>query len=786
MSFSLSLMLAVALLPAQISTDSAITGTVRDTTGQVVAGATVLARTPAGAERRAVTGSDGRFSVAGSSGSAITLVVRAPGFGETRHEIAAGAATANLELVLHPATVSETVSVTAYGVPQRLQDVAASVNVLSQEDIRRSPAVVADDLLRQVPTFSLFRRTSSLASHPTAQGVSLRGLGPSGVSRTLVLLDGVPFNDPFGGWVYWTRVPLNSSDTIEVVDSSSSSLYGNYAMGGVINIITTRPARRTVDVRGQYGTRDSAKVDFMASDVWGKVGVLLDGASFSTDGYPIVVATNPAGVAERGRVDKNVSVEFNNINLKAEYSQSPDTHVFVRVGHFREDRINGKASTIDGTDEANDTRWTTASAGVRGYAQRAGTFEATFFTDVEKFRSNFLAVPVSTPPRNIGRMTLNQVVPSDAFGAALNWSRLIALRHSVSAGVDWRWVDGDSEEEGLDAVTGTQVTLRRVSGGTQRSLGVYAQGIVAPVDNFTLTLSARVDSWRNYDAHNLEISIPSGAPTANHSPTLPERDDTVASPRAAVRYKLNDRFSVWGQFGAGFRAPTLNELYRQFRVGTVLTLANNQLGPERLVGGELGVTFVPARSVMLRTTYFHNRVKEPVSNVTIATAGANVTQQRQNLGRTRITGIQNDAEIRVGSAWRITGGYLYEDAEVTEFPSNPALVGNFLPQVPRHRGSLQVAYANPRYLTFAIALQSVGRQFDDDLNVRTVPGLDEPGLPKYTLLSLTASRALGRNVDAFFGVQNLFDEEYFVGTLPTTVGSPRLVTGGLRVRLAGK
>ena len=152
---------------------------------------------------------------------------------------------------------------------QQLRDVPASVTVLRQEDIRRSPAVVADDVLRQIPTFSLFRRTSSLASHPTAQGVSLRGIGPSGVSRTLVLLDSVPFNDPFGGWVYWTRVPLDAADRIEVVDTSSSSLYGNYAMGGVINIMTAAAMRRTVDVKAQYGNRDSPKVDFRASDVWG-------------------------------------------------------------------------------------------------------------------------------------------------------------------------------------------------------------------------------------------------------------------------------------------------------------------------------------------------------------------------------------------------------------------------------------------------------------------------------------------------------------------------------------
>jgi iron complex outermembrane receptor protein len=105
--------------------------------------------------------------------------------------------------------------------------------------------MAADDVVRQIPTFSLFRRRSSLASHPTTQGVSLRGIGPSGVSRTLVLLDGVPFNDPFGGWVYWSRVAIETADHIEVVDSSSSSLYGNYAMGGVIHFVTSPPARRT-------------------------------------------------------------------------------------------------------------------------------------------------------------------------------------------------------------------------------------------------------------------------------------------------------------------------------------------------------------------------------------------------------------------------------------------------------------------------------------------------------------------------------------------------------------
>jgi len=273
-----------ALAAGQV--EAAVSGMVRDVSGQAIAGAVVVLRPASGAERQTATAADGHFTIAFPGGAAV-LVVRAGGFAESRQTLSS-ATPGRVDVVLEPAGVSETVTVTATRGEQRTGDLPASVSVIGRQEIRQSPAVVADDVLRQIPTFSLFRRTSSLSSHPTAQGVSLRGIGPSGVSRTLVLLDGVPFNDPFGGWVYWTRVPLDSLERIEVVDNSGSSLYGNYAMGGVINLMTAPAARRTVEVRSQYGNRESPKVDVTASDVWGKVGVVVDGSAFHTSGYPIV------------------------------------------------------------------------------------------------------------------------------------------------------------------------------------------------------------------------------------------------------------------------------------------------------------------------------------------------------------------------------------------------------------------------------------------------------------------------------------------------------------------
>src|SRR5882672_5065733 len=605
-----------------------VTGVVQDATGAVVPGASVIARGADG-EHWAVSGPDGRFTIESSGSGEVTLVVLAPGFAQKEQSISATAS--NVTVSLEPAGLREDVTVTASRTEQRLGNVPASVNVLRSEDIRNSPAVVADDVLRQLPTFSLFRRTSSLSSHPTSQGVSLRGIGPSGVSRTLVLIDGVPFNDPFGGWVYWTRVPLESVDRIEVVEGSSSSLYGNYAMGGVINIVSSRPARRTLEFKPQYGSHRSPKADFFGSDVWGKVGVAVEGSAFDTDGFPIVVAN------ERGPIDNNATVRFKNVNVKLDDSPTDRVQTFVRTGYFSENRGNGKIL------EVNDTRWKSLSGGVRVRMPDESDLQARVFTDVEQFHSTFLAVTNSTTLRNIVRLATDQRVPTNGVGGMVQWSRALGRSNYFSAGTDWRWVDGDSQEDAYIAAPGAVVppvqqavlSVQRVSGGTQRSLGAFVQDIVRPLPNLTLTLAARVDHWRNYDAHNLETNYPSGTPTANDR-RFPDTDATVASPRIAAIYHVTDRVNVWSSLSRGFRAPSLNELYRSFVVGTVRTNANELLGPERLTGGELGVNVAPTRAITVRATWFDNRVKNPVSNVTLSQVGAIVTQQRQNLGRTRI------------------------------------------------------------------------------------------------------------------------------------------------------
>ncbi len=781
----------LALLLSLSLAAPAVTGVVKDSNGGVIPGASVAVRTPSGAEQRTQTDSEGKFSLETPPGATATLVVRADGFAEKQQPLTSG--TTDVDVVLSPATVFENVVVSATRTEQRLGNVPASVNVVTSEQIDASPAVIADDVLRQVPSFSLFRRASSIAAQPTTQGVSLRGIGPSGQSRTLVLLDGVPFNDPFGGWVYWTRVPLMSVDQIEITEDTASSLYGNFAMGGVINILTNRPTRRTVEIKPQYGNHNTPKFDFFASDRWNNLGASVEGSFFNTDGFPIVAPR------EHGPIDNEADVEYKNVTAKVEYDPAASLHATFRATRFSEDRNNAKIG------EVNDTKWTAVSGTVRALLPGSSTLEAQVFGDNEDSHFNFLAVTNAGTTRNAVRLATDQRVPVNAVGGSVQWSKVFNTQHVVTAGFDTRWTDGDSEEDayvagtpavpGADGVTLPAVlSVRRISGGTQKTFGAFVSDIYTPTAKLVVTLAARADYWKNYDGHNLETTVATGLPTANYNANIASRTNAVVSPRVAALYHITEKLTAWSAFNSGFRAPTLTELYRQFSVGAVTTRPNAALGPERLYGGEVGVNVAPLSNLTARFTWYDNRIHHPVSNVTLTATLA----QKFNLGATRVRGFQTDVEYRLGPSMRFTGAYLFNDAKVTDDDgrATPSIVGRYLPQVPKHRGSLQATYANPKYFSVALAMQFTGLQYNDDQNANFIPvstlgeaGYDTAfgvGLPGYKSVDLTAARDFGRNVQVFFGVQNLMDRVYFVQTNPSTIGTPRLINGGVKIRFAGK
>jgi outer membrane receptor protein involved in Fe transport len=224
---------------AQAPRTVSLTVAVQDQTGLPIAGATVTLSTNSSNETRLTTDADGKAVFSGASEDARTVIITAAGFSRLTHQVShADIQSGLIRISLLPASITEEVVVSATRTATSVGDTPESVAVLTGEELDSSAAARLDDALRQVPGFSLFRRSSSRVANPTTQGVSLRGVGASGASRALVLEDGLPLNDPFGGWVYWGRVPRASVSSIEVVRGGASSLYGSDALGGVENVIT--------------------------------------------------------------------------------------------------------------------------------------------------------------------------------------------------------------------------------------------------------------------------------------------------------------------------------------------------------------------------------------------------------------------------------------------------------------------------------------------------------------------------------------------------------------------
>lgn len=744
---------AVALLLCTIAARGevvrSIEGEVRTPSGTPVPGARVALRS--GGESQART-TDSRGHFAFETGPAeASLRIDAPGNLAAEIRIDAGGEDRRLDVVLVPA-FSEEVAVTATRIPTRVSDSAASVVVLSADDLESTAAPALDVALRAVPGFTLFRRSDSRTANPTTQGASLRGVGGSGASRATVLDDGVALNDPFGGWVYWGRVPRSSVERVEVVRGGSSDLYGGPALSGAINLIRRNPTSSSLDLEASYGSSRTPEASLFASGRAGRWLARVSAESFRTDGY---VSVAPG---ERGAVDRAVASRHETLDVAVERGGQSDGEgrYFLRGGTFVESRENGTPL------QTNDTRIGQLTAGA-DWSGDAGTFSLRGYALDERYHQVFSAIGAG---RASETLTRRQTVPSWAGGLAAQWSRTFGA-HRLVAGLEGREVSGASEETIFSGATSSIAD----AGGKQGTGAVFLEDVFSATPRLVLTLGVRADAWRNFDAFRR-----TGPDRSRLSTTpLADRSDTAWSPRASLLFRAGPGVSFTASAYRSFRAPTLNELYRDFRVGNALTLANDALGAERLQGAEAGV-LLSRGALFARANLFWMEVEDAIANVTLSVTPSLITRQRENLGRSRSRGVELDVEARLSDALSLSAGYLYADSSVRSFPDNPALVGNRIAQVPRHQGTLDVRWRLGARARVALRARFAGDQFEDDQNTLSLAG--------FATLDAVAAVALARGVEIFAAGENLFDRRYAIGRTPvTTLGPPRSGRAGVRLRL---
>jgi outer membrane receptor protein involved in Fe transport len=732
-----------------------IEGTVRDSRGAPVPGADVEAE---GLALRTVTAEDGRFTIV-IPVSVRALRARASGFAEERTMLGS-AAVSPLVIVLRTAIASERVTVTATVTPTRLADVPASLVALDAATLAATPALTLDDALRQVPGFTLFRRTGSRTANPTAQGVSLRGLGASGASRALVLLDGQPLNDPFGAWVYWGRVPRDAVESVEVLRGGASDLYGSSALGGVVQVIT-RPVAPGGEARaeasvGNEGTLDGSVALEGRAGSW---GARLAAAGFRTDGYA------PVEEASRGAVDTEATSSHGVVDLRVERAFEGG-RVFGRGSIFAESRGNGTPL------QTNATEVREGALGADWSSPGLGTLRARLDLSNQVFNQSFTSVSAD---RGSETLTRKQRVPARTAGLGLVWSHGLGRKNVAALGLDVRNVKGASDELAFTVgVPSAEVD----AGGRVRTAGVFAQDMFQVSSRLLVVAAARFDYWRHEDGFSTTQSFAAGSPRAFTS--FPDRAENAFSPRVSVLFRPASGLSLVASGYGAFRGPTLNELYRSFRLGDTLTRANAQLRPERLRGGEAGARWSSASGRLgARATGFSSTVRDPVANVTLSSIPGLVTRQRQNLGRTRSRGLEAELTAMPAAGLHLAAGYALTDARVLRFPANLALEGLQLPQVPRHQLTFQAGYEGARGLRVSVQGRWSSTQYEDDQNLL--------GLAPGSQIDALAAHRLGRGLEAFAAVENIFNARAEVGRVTVkTLGPPVTARAGLRLRLPSR
>lgn len=724
----------------------AVTGIVLDPERRPVPGARVTLSSNR-TRNAATTDADGRFRFAPSAPGEAELIVEAAGFPLAR--LTVQVADVDLQVppvVLAPPTYSDEVVVTATGAETRLGDTAASMVTLSRDQLWAAGPTTLDAALRQVPGFALFRRSGSRTANPTSQGASLRGVGASGASRALVLDDGVPMNDAFGGWVYWARVPRAALQRVEVLRGGGSDLYGSGGVGGVVQLLRggMEPG---ASLEASYGAQSTPDASAAARVRHGDWSLVSSAEAFRTDGYVAVAK------GQRGPVDTAVASRHSTFDVTLERAPSPASRAFVRGAYFDESRENGTPF------QRNDTRLRQLSAGLDArsgedrFALRAwttsGTFDQTF--------SSIAANRATERPLRIQR------VPSSSAGLSGRWSRAAPGGRLWVAGGELSRVTGESDE----SVLGGAGESLETAGGRQWRAALFASALLGLGPRLRAAGGVRYDAWRNEEGRLLAGGV---------ATPLADRSESVLSPRLSLLFQAGPRVNVAASAYRGFRAPTLNELYRSFRVGNVLTTANANLGAERVSGFETGTLVTLSDRARVRGNLFWMDLDRPVANVTLSVRPDLITRRRQNLGRARSRGLEVDAEGRLRRGWRVSFGYLLSDATVRDFAADTTLEGLRLPQVPRHSASLQLRHDGAAAVA-GVQARWTGVQFDDDQNRLPLRG--------FFSLDAEARKPIGRRFEAFVGGENLTGVRYDIGRTPVrTVGPPRSLRAGFRLTSA--
>jgi vitamin B12 transporter len=557
-----------------------------------------------------------------------------------------------------------------------------------------------------------FRRADSRSANPTSQGVTLRGLGGNAASRALIFIDDVPQADPFGGWVAWPGLDAVNLRGVRIRKGAGQASAGPGALAGVIELESVlRLQRRDDSVTIGYGSRNSIEARGRYLEWLGNGTLSLSGSYARGDGFVPIIES------QRRAVDRAAPYEQAGLALRLWVPMNEDTDLQANLRGFTDTRDRG----VDFSDNSNSG----IDASIRIVGQGDWKYSLTAYAQLREFSSQFGAVSAD---RSTVAATLDQfATPSTGLGLRFEVRPPLGDDFELRTGGEWRRTQGETREN-FTFVAGVP-TRFRTAGGQTETLGAFVEGAWNASYDLILSASGRLDRWHITDGFRREVNI-GGAVRSDDRFT--DRSGTEATARLGAALTLSDDWRLKASAYTGWRLPTLNELYRPFRVGADATAANELLSPEWIKGVEASISYGEDKDRRADITFFYNRLDDAIANVSLGqgagvfpgvgfVAAGGTFRQRQNLDAIVSKGVEVDARIPLTYELALRFAYSYVDAYVRGSGISAGLDGLRPAQVAKHSGNASLDYrSDDGNWQASLLVRTTGRQFDDDANSRSL------------------------------------------------------------------
>ena len=598
-----------------------------------------------------------------------------------------------------------------------------------------------EDVLADVAGFQQFRRVDSRGANPTSQGATLRALGGNASSRALVLLDGVPQADPFAGYIPFSALQPARLASARITRGGGSGPFGAGAVAGTIELTSGGPAELS-GLRGGafYGSNDATELSASYGQHVGAGFVTAYGSWNRGDGYYLIPKN------QRGPIDTRAPYDAWSLALRGIAPVGENGEFQASLATFDDSRLRGL--------EGGDIRTRGTDASIRYVGHGTWGIDALAYVQERGFESAIMAV--QDDARTTANLALDQFnTPAVGLGGKIELRPPVGEAHVLRIGGDFRYATGVTNERSR-YMAGAPTRFRR-AGGDSVTAGAFIEDDWT-IGSLVLTGGGRIDRWTITNGFLKEIDTTTGASTFDLS--YADRSGWQPSGRVGALFHVGEAMDLRAAAYTGFRLPTLNELYRPFRVGADATASNPLLKLEKLKGFEGGVDFKLSTGTGLSLTAFWNKLDNAISNATLVEAPCSCTKdqvgfvagafrQRLNVDSIRAQGIEATAYATSGD-FRLSASGAYSDSRVRSSGLTAALDGKRPAQTPTYTGSATLSWAPTDGPLLSATLRYVGKQFEDDLSQRS--------LPDAVTADAVASVPIRRGVRLTARAENIFDE----------------------------